>query len=76
MKPKGNLFSLFTAVFLAVNGAAVAHEECDDREPSAQHFVKPAQVSAPQIPSSAQITVKLFQYQPGRTHVKTGTTVT
>ena len=76
MKPNGNFFSLFTAAFLAVNGAAVAHEECDDREPSAQDVVKPAQVSAPQMPSSAEITVKLFQYQPGRAQVKTGTTVT
>ncbi len=76
MKPNGNFFSLFTAAFLAVNGAAVAHEECDDRQPSAQHVVKPAQVSAPQMPSSAEITVKLFQYQPGRAQVKTGTTVT
>ena len=76
MKPNGTLFALFTAACLAVSGAAVAHEECDDGEPSGQHAVKPAQVSAPQKPSSAQITVKLFQYQPGRTQVKTGTTVT
>ena len=74
MKTNANIFSLFTAGFLAVSSPALAHEECDD-EALISH-AKPAQISAPPKPNSSQITVKLFQYQPGRTQVKAGTTVT
>ncbi len=70
------IVSMFTAGLLTVTGAALAHDECDDEAPSNHHAVKPAQPAPGQKPSGAQIAVKLFQYQPGKTQVKAGTTVT
>lgn len=77
MKSNKTVFSLLTAAFLAVGAPASAHEECDDDGgPTGHHSAKPAQMAPAPKASSAQVTVKLFQYQPGKTQVKAGTTVT
>ncbi len=77
MKSHRSIVSIVVAGWLAMSGAALAHDECDDDEiPRGHHAAKPAQVAAPARPASAQIAVKLFQYQPGKTQVKAGATVT
>lgn len=77
MKTKRSIVSLVTASWLAMGGAALAHDECDDDGvPIGHHAVKPTQMAPAPKTSSAQIKVKLFQYQPGKTQVKAGTTVT
>lgn len=77
MKSHRRTVFLAAAAWLAMSGAALAHDECDeDGVPRSHHGAKPAQVATAEKPRNAQIAVKLFQYQPGRTQVKAGTTVT
>jgi plastocyanin len=62
---------VLAAAMVFFSTAALAHEECDD-EPS-----KPAAVAeTAKQPTSANVTIKLFQYQPGQIEVKAGTKVT
>lgn len=76
MRTHAWIVSIAVAGLLTANGAAWAHEECDDDGPRPHHGAKPAQTAPAQRPNSARITVKLFQYQPARTQVEAGTTVT
>jgi plastocyanin len=72
---KRNRMSLPIVVAFLIGSAPVwAHEECDDSKEtvasSSEHVVGPA------LPPGANVTIKLFQYQPGRLQVRAGTMVT
>ena len=74
MKRFGTSLGILTAVVLA-STPVLAHEDCDDVD----HKTAMAERSdgvGPQSPGAANVTIKLFQYQPGRIQVKAGTTVT
>jgi plastocyanin len=62
-------------VATAASAPVLAHDECDD---VAQPKPTPAESHgsvALQSQSESRVTIKLFQYQPGRMEVKAGTTV-
>ncbi len=71
MKRFGTSLGILTAVVLA-STPVLAHEDCDDVD---QAKTAMAEVGA-QSPGAANVTIKLFQYQPGRIQVRPGTTVT
>jgi plastocyanin len=61
-------------VAVVIGGAPVwAHEECDESETQVGSAASGESVS-PRFPSGS-VTIKLFQYQPGRLQVSAGTTV-
>ncbi|HEX2931780.1 MAG TPA: plastocyanin/azurin family copper-binding protein [Candidatus Binatia bacterium] len=71
MERHGIVGGVLTLALVVCSAAALAHEECDD-EPS-----KPAAVAeTAKQPTSANVTIRLFQYQPGQIEVKAGTKVT
>lgn len=77
MKTNSILVSVLAIGWLAMSGAALAHDECDDDGvPTGHPAAKPAQMAPAPKASRARIAVKLFQYQPGKSQVKAGTTVT
>jgi plastocyanin len=53
----------------------MAHEACDDEDQSKVVSAQGESVS-PQSQPGSNVTIKFFQYQPGRIQVKAGTTVT
>ena len=67
---------IITAALLAGGVAVSAHEECDEPEVNHHAVSHPAQSGVSQLPPASTVTIKLFQYQPGRVQVKAGTTVT
>jgi plastocyanin len=74
MKRYWTSFGILTAVILVGISPVLAHDECDDED-------QPKVASAEQDQSlgrqsGSNVTIKLFQYQPGRIQVKAGTTVT
>jgi plastocyanin len=75
MKRYGISLGILTVLVLAANSPVLAHEECDEED-------QPKVVSAageslsPQTQLGSNVTIKLFQYQPGRIEVIAGTTVT
>jgi plastocyanin len=75
MKQYWTSFGILTAVILAGISPVLAHEECDVEDQSKVVSGQGETVS-PQSQPGSNITIKLFQYQPGRIEVKAGTTVT
>jgi plastocyanin len=70
MKRRQKSFAVL-AVMLAWAVPALGHEECDDDPP------KPAAVvESTEAQPVANVTIKLFQFQPGRIEVRPGSTVT
>jgi plastocyanin len=75
MKRYGISLGILTVLVLAANSPVLAHEACDEED-------LPKVVSAageslsPQTQLGSNVTIKLFQYQPGRIEVIAGTTVT
>ena len=67
---------ILTAVILAGSAPALAHEECDDVPQAKAASAERGDSTGPQSQAGSSVTVKLFQYQPGRIQVKAGTTVT
>jgi plastocyanin len=63
------------AAILLGSAPVLAHEECDEVDPSKVVSAQSESVS-PQSQFGSDVTIKLFQYQPGRIQVKAGTTVT
>jgi plastocyanin len=76
MKRKRLMIAIFTAALIGGSASLWAHEECDEPEASNHAVSQPAQNKSSQSSAAPQVTVKLFQYQPGRLQVKAGTTVT
>jgi len=69
MKHKQKRFGLLAAIMLVSSAPAFAHDECDDDPP------KPAAMAAKSQPAG-NVTIRLFQFQPGRIEVRPGTAVT
>src|SRR5262245_62484865 len=71
MKLYGTALGLLAPLMVICSTTALAHEECDD------DTSKPAAVAKdPKQQTAANVTIKLFQYQPGRIEIKAGTQVT
>jgi plastocyanin len=64
--------ALLAAAILIGSAPARAHEECDGSEDK----ISSAAGDESFRPARPDITIKLFQFQPGRVQVKAGTTVT
>jgi plastocyanin len=70
MRGYRNGLDMLVAAILVASAPVWAHEECDDEKVSSAVGGKTAGQA------DRNITIKLFQYQPGRIQVKPGTTVT
>jgi plastocyanin len=75
MKRFGTSLGILIAVVLAASTPVLAHEDCDDVDQKTAMAERGDGLGA-QSPGAATVTIKLFQYQPGRIQVKAGTTVT
>jgi plastocyanin len=75
MKRFGTSLGILTAVVLA-STPVLAHEDCDDVDQTKTAMAERGDGVGAQSPGPANVTIKLFQYQPGRIQVKPGTTVT
>jgi plastocyanin len=64
--------AILSAAILIGNAPVWAHEECDENDGSVANAVGGGVIGQP----GRNITIKLFQYQPGRIQVKPGTMVT
>jgi plastocyanin len=64
--------ALLAAAILIGSAPVWAHEECDGSEDKISSAAGDESVR----PAGPDITIKLFQFQPGRVQVKAGTTVT
>jgi plastocyanin len=67
--------SAILAAILIGSAPVRGHEECDEDESKVAGAASEKGVH-PSSQSGANVTIKLFQFQPGRVQVKTGTTVT
>ena len=67
---------ILTAVVLALSTPVLAHEDCDDVDQAKTVMAERDDGEGTESPGTANVTIKLFQYQPGRIQVKAGTTVT
>ncbi|HSE87080.1 MAG TPA: cupredoxin family copper-binding protein [Candidatus Binatia bacterium] len=74
MKQYGASLAILTAILVG-SSPVLAHEECDDVDQSKVASWQDQSVGL-RSQSGSNITIKLFQYQPGRMQVKAGTTVT
>jgi plastocyanin len=74
MKRHWTSFAILAAVVLMGTSPVLAHDECDDADDP--KVVNAEGVESVSLQSQANVTIKLFQYQPGRIQVKAGTTVT
>ena len=75
MKRYGKNLGILAAVVLA-STPVLAHEDCDDVDQTKTAMAERGDGVGAQSPGPANVTIKLFQYQPGRIQVKAGTTVT
>ena len=75
MKRYGKSLGILAAVVLA-STPVLGHEECDDVDQAKTAMAERVDGLSTEAPGVANITIKLFQYQPGRIQVKAGTTVT
>jgi plastocyanin len=75
MKRFGTSLGILTAVVLA-STPVLAHEDCDDVDQAMTAMAERSDGLGAQSPGPANVTIKLFQYQPGRIQVKPGTTIT
>lgn len=76
MKRYWTSFGILTALMLSGNSPLLAHGECDDEDPAPLATADRGENAGPPAQGVSNVKVKLFQYQPGRIQVKTGTTVT
>jgi plastocyanin len=76
MKRSGLLLGILTAVVLAASTPVLAHEDCDSGHEAKPVMAERSEGTGAQSPGGASVSIKLFQYQPGRMLVKAGTTVT
>jgi plastocyanin len=72
MRGYRNGLGILVAAILVASAPVWAHEECDEIE----LLEKPIADRPPQALAGSHVTIKLFQFQPGRIQVNTGTTVT
>jgi plastocyanin len=76
MKTFTIMMAMIAAALIGLGSSVWAHEECDDEPGVKPHVTQPAPINSTSKPASSQVTIKLFQFQPGRTEVRRGTTVT
>jgi plastocyanin len=76
MKRYGLFLGILTVAVLAASGPTLAHKDCDDGNESKPAMVERGGETVAQSPAGANVTIKLFQYQPGRIEVRSGTKVT
>jgi plastocyanin len=76
MKRYWTSFGILTAVILVGISPVLAHEECDEEDRPKVVNAAGVESERPQSQPGSSVTIKLFQYQPGRIQVKAGTTVT
>jgi len=69
-------FAVMTAMILAGSSTLRAHEECDDTSPTQGVAAVSDQSVGPRSQPGSVVMIQLFQYQPGRLEIKSGTTVT
>jgi plastocyanin len=75
MKGYGINLAIMVAI-LVWSSPVPAHDECDDESQTKASAEQRGESVGSQPQPGANVTVKLFQYQPGRIQVKAGTTVT
>jgi len=75
MKRYGKVFGILAAATVLASTPVLGHEECDDDQAKTA-MAQRADGLGTESPGAANVTIKLFQYQPGRIQVKAGTTVT
>jgi plastocyanin len=73
MKRYRKSLGILTALLLT-STPVLGHEDCDDVDQAKTVMAERGDALGDQ--GAANVTIKLFQYQPGRIHVKAGTTVT
>jgi plastocyanin len=73
MKRYVTSFSILAAAVLSMSSPLLAH---DGRRHGQKQEREESESAGPRFPEKTDVTIKLFQYQPGRTEVKAGTTVT
>jgi plastocyanin len=76
MKRYWTSFGILAVLVLAANSPALAHDECDDEGQPKIASAERGESMGSQPQPGTNVTIKLFQYQPGRIQVKAGTTVT
>ena len=69
-------FAVMTAVILAGSSTLYAHKECDTPSLTRSATAVSGESVGPRSQLGSVVTIRLFQYQPGRLEVKAGTTVT
>jgi plastocyanin len=67
--------TILTAILVG-SAPVLAHKECDDEDQPKVVNAEGVESVSPQSQPGSNVTIKLFQYQPGRIQVKAGTTVT
>jgi plastocyanin len=76
MKRHRTSLGIVTAAILASSSVLLAHEECDEVPEVKTSSGERRAATISQSSTGANVTIKLFQYQPGRLQVRAGTTVT
>ena len=76
MKRYGKGLGVLAAAVVLASTPVFGHEECDDVDQTKTAMAEPADGLGTESPGAANVTIKLFQYQPGRIQVMAGTTVT
>jgi plastocyanin len=76
MKRYWTSFGILAVLVLAANSPALGHDECDEGDQAKVAITERAESVSSRPQPGPNITIKLFQYQPGRIQVKAGTTVT
>ena len=75
MKRYAKVLGILAAAVVLAGTPVLGHEECDDDQAKTA-MAERADKLGNESPPAANVTIKLFQYQPGRIQVKAGTTVT
>jgi plastocyanin len=73
MRRNWNTLGILLAA-VVISAPVWAHEECDEGETKVASAASGESVS-PRFPAASKVTIKLFQFQPGRLQVNAGTTV-
>ena len=76
MKRYGKVLGILAAALVLASTPVSGHEECDDVDQAKTAMAGRADSLGTESPEAANVTIKLFQYQPRRIQVKPGTTVT
>ena len=76
MKRFGKGLWILAAALVLASTPVLGHEECDDVDQAKTATAQRTDGLGTEAPAATNVTIKLFQYQPGRIQIKAGTTVT